>query len=131
MRELLVRGKNTTDPEDIDPGGRSVEDSPVKSDFTFYLSSVVIGRFRPLFVLNIFFLPNFKIKLNTVACFPFCVLNLILLTCRIRRALNNASKWQMGFNSAFKWLKKPWQEENCAFLCSYAASSGNVLPKFR
>jgi hypothetical protein len=30
MRELLVRGKNT-----IDPGGRSVEDSPVKSDFTF------------------------------------------------------------------------------------------------
>jgi hypothetical protein len=37
MRELLVRGKNTIDPEVIDPGGRSVEDSPVKSDFTFYL----------------------------------------------------------------------------------------------
>jgi hypothetical protein len=35
MRELLVRGKNTIDPEVIDPGGRSVEDSPVKSDFTF------------------------------------------------------------------------------------------------
>jgi hypothetical protein len=35
MRELLVRGKNTIDPEDIDPGGCSVEDSPVKSDFTF------------------------------------------------------------------------------------------------
>jgi hypothetical protein len=36
MRELLVRGKNTIDPEVIDPGGRSVEDSPVKSDFTFF-----------------------------------------------------------------------------------------------
>jgi hypothetical protein len=35
MLELLVRGKNTIDPEVIDPGGRSVEDSPVKSDFTF------------------------------------------------------------------------------------------------
>jgi hypothetical protein len=29
MRELLVRGKNTIDPEVIDPGGRSVEDSLV------------------------------------------------------------------------------------------------------
>jgi hypothetical protein len=35
MWELLARGKNTIDPEVIDPGGRSVEDSPVKSDFTF------------------------------------------------------------------------------------------------
>jgi hypothetical protein len=35
MRELLVRGKNTIDPDDIDPGGRSIEDSPVKRDFTF------------------------------------------------------------------------------------------------
>jgi hypothetical protein len=35
MWELLAKGKNTTDPEVIDPGGRSVEDSPVKSDFTF------------------------------------------------------------------------------------------------
>jgi hypothetical protein len=37
MRELLVRGKNTIDPEVIDPGGRSVEDIPVKSDYTFFL----------------------------------------------------------------------------------------------
>ena len=29
-------------------------------------------------------------------------LSLILLTWRIWRAPNNASKWQMGFNSAFK-----------------------------
>jgi len=35
----------------------------------------------------------------------FC-LTLILLTWRLRWATNNASKWQMGFNSAFKGLKK-------------------------
>jgi len=33
-------------------------------------------------------------------------LTLILLTWRIWWAPNNASKWQMGFNSAFKGLKK-------------------------
>jgi hypothetical protein len=39
MRELLVRGKNTIDPEVNDAGGRSVEISPVKSDFTFIFKS--------------------------------------------------------------------------------------------
>ena len=33
------------------------------------------------------------------------ILTLILLTWRIWRAPNNASKWQMGFNSAFRGLK--------------------------
>jgi len=33
-------------------------------------------------------------------------LTLILLTWRIWWAPNNASKWQMGFNSAFKWLNR-------------------------
>ena len=33
------------------------------------------------------------------------ILTLILLTWRIWWAPNNASKWQMGFNSAFKGLK--------------------------
>ena len=33
-------------------------------------------------------------------------LALLLLTCRIWWAPNNASRWQMGFKSAFKWLKK-------------------------
>jgi hypothetical protein len=51
MRELLVRGKNTIDPEVIDPGGRSVEDSPMKSDFTFYSNLVKVkvkqSRYRP------------------------------------------------------------------------------------
>jgi hypothetical protein len=32
-------------------------------------------------------------------------LTLILLTWRIWRAPNNASKWQMGFNLAFKGLR--------------------------
>jgi len=36
--------------------------------------------------------------------FVFKWLTLILLMCRIWWAPNNASKWQMGFNSAFKWL---------------------------
>ena len=31
-------------------------------------------------------------------------LTLILLTWAIWRAPTNASKWRMGFNSAFKWL---------------------------
>jgi len=31
-------------------------------------------------------------------------LTLILLTCKIRLAPNNANKWQMGFNSSFKVL---------------------------
>ena len=34
----------------------------------------------------------------------FQLLTLTLLTWRIWWAANNASKWQMGFNSAFKWL---------------------------
>jgi len=37
--------------------------------------------------------------------FPATTLTLILLTCRIWRAPNNARKWQKGFNSAFKELE--------------------------
>jgi hypothetical protein len=44
MRELLVRGKNTIDPEVTDRGGRSVEDSPVNSDFTFTLNTSHYNR---------------------------------------------------------------------------------------
>jgi hypothetical protein len=36
----------------------------------------------------------------------YVLLILILLTLRIWRALNNASKWHMGFNSAFQVLRK-------------------------
>jgi hypothetical protein len=36
---------------------------------------------------------------------PWDALTLILLTWRIWSAPNNASKWQMGFNSAFKGLR--------------------------
>jgi hypothetical protein len=41
MREVLARGKNTIDPEVIDPDCRSVEDSPVKSDFTFTFKEAI------------------------------------------------------------------------------------------
>ena len=37
---------------------------------------------------------------------PRMTLTLILLMCRIWWAHNNASKWQMGFNLAFKGLKR-------------------------
>ena len=45
-------------------------------------------------------------KLKKQSVFPTTTkrLNLILLTWRIWWAPNNASKWQMRFNSAFKWL---------------------------
>jgi hypothetical protein len=38
---------------------------------------------------------------NKYRLFPETLLTLILLTWRIWRAFNNASRWQMGFNSAF------------------------------
>jgi len=41
-------------------------------------------------------------------------LTLILLTSRIRWALNNASRWQMGFHSAFKGLKVKSKLSRCA-----------------
>ena len=37
---------------------------------------------------------------------PWCQLTLILLKCRIWRAPDNASKWQMIFNLAFKGLNR-------------------------
>jgi hypothetical protein len=46
------------------------------------------------------------LQYSTIFFFAFVsLLTLILLTWRIGLAPNNASKWQMGFNSAFKGLK--------------------------
>jgi len=42
--------------------------------------------------------PSFAYHENCVSLSP------TPLTWRIRRAPNNASRWQMGFNLAFKWL---------------------------
>ena len=50
-------------------------------------------------------------------------LTLILLTCRIGWAPNNANKWQMGFNSAFKGLKNltlSWFKTFAVFWILYA-----------
>jgi hypothetical protein len=69
--------------------------------YWLFVSSIVIGRPRPFLFFWIFCLPNFKPKRNTAACFRLCM------------------------------LRKPWQDENCALLGYYSASSDNVLPKFR
>ena len=44
-------------------------------------------------------------------------LTLILLTWTIWRAPTNASKWRMGFNSAFKGLKKVMESRTVVTLC--------------
>jgi len=54
-----------------------------------------------------FFLVNVENMIVPTALYePFTSLTLILLTWRIWRAPNNASRWQVEFNWAFKWLKK-------------------------
>jgi len=45
------------------------------------------------------------VNVNTCEVIPTLILTLILLTWRIWWAPNNASKWHMGFNLAFKGLK--------------------------
>jgi len=49
-------------------------------------------------------LPCLKEHVNPIQNLPLVSLTLILLTWKIWWAPNNASKWQMGFNSAFKGL---------------------------
>ena len=46
-------------------------------------------------------------------------LTLILLTWTIWRAPDNASKWRMGFNSAFKGLMLPKMEHTCIYTYIY------------
>jgi hypothetical protein len=43
-------------------------------------------------------------------------LTLILLTTTIVAPPSNASKWQMGFNSAFKGLNQKWHYNNATYL---------------
>ena len=45
-----------------------------------------------------------RLLVSVICCWPSPHLTLILLTWRIWWAPNNASKWQMGFNLAFKVL---------------------------
>jgi len=64
-------------------------------------------------------------------------LTLILLTWRIWRAPNNACRWQMGFNSAFKGLIYNIMTNNCSnkknqnfYFCSnFSWSSDRFSPK--
>jgi hypothetical protein len=50
-------------------------------------------------------------RISLSYCWNYIYLTLILLTWRIWWAPNKASKWQMGFKSAFKGLKKELQRE--------------------
>jgi len=56
-------------------------------------------------------------------------LTLILLTWRIWWASNNASKWQMGFNSMFKGLmySVSWTRRLRYFLCSGSTTNQMLL----
>ena len=56
-------------------------------------------------------------KFHGVNFCPFVVLTLILLTWRIWWAPNSVSKWQMGFNSAFKGLMSSISDEYCWDCC--------------
>jgi hypothetical protein len=60
-------------------------------------------------------------------------LTLILLTWRIRRAHNNASKWQMGFNLALKGLRLLQSSHNimpfCGSMCATTKTKGESLKK--
>jgi len=62
----------------------------------------------PLVQMNSTF-THFDTDLNRIQmpCGYFVILTLNLLTWKIWWAPNNASRWQMGFNSAFKELNKP------------------------
>ena len=51
------------------------------------------------------------------------ILTLILLTWRKWWTPNNASKWQMGFNSEFKWLN------TCQVMGMYECTSWNILKR--
>jgi hypothetical protein len=59
------------------------------------------------------------------------ILTLILLTWNIGWAPNNASKWQMEFNSAFKGLRSFWIATKCNLLStdvSVKAASAFIAP---
>jgi hypothetical protein len=67
---------------------------------------------KPLFAqILLWILPGLKDIFSVCFC-----LTLILLTCRIWWAPNNASKWQMGFNLAFK-----------GFMCLFILSSPTIM----
>jgi len=61
----------------------------------------------------------------------FNSLTLILLTWRIWWAPNNASRWQMGFNSAFKVLNTGWTQKHSLISSSYKIKSyWNIFYKY-
>jgi len=81
-------------------------------------------------LFNIFSRPYFRIHMLWIAQYQVTLLTLILLTWRIRWAPNNASRWQMGFNSAFKGLNlvdRTTSSKNITGFGIYQVSSGHKL----
>jgi len=69
---------------------------------TVHLDIIKVFFYLPTYAQDFWFKRNIKIHIKNV---PTCFgLTLNPLTWKIWWALNNASKWQMGFNSAFKGL---------------------------
>ena len=65
----------------------------------------ILRKQNSVFVLIIFSTATKSV--NLFLPLEFIAVTLILLTWRIWRAANNASKWQMGFNLAFKFCTYP------------------------
>ena len=65
---------------------------------------VAISRSRNVYRYNKIALTGCISFIMLVFVFKLQVLTLNLLTATIVAPPSNASKWQMGFNSAFKWL---------------------------
>ena len=57
-------------------------------------------------------------------------LTLTLLTCRMWWAPSNASKWQMGFNSAFKGLMLCIPYGLCSSVCCYTGLTAFIATDF-
>ena len=66
---------------------------------------------------------NLECSLNAT---EVTVLTLILLTWTIWRAPTNVSKWRMGFNSAFKGLKKDKKNENQRMFIYVCSENGGA-----
>jgi len=82
--------------------------SSSSSSYIFHGVGPLVDPFRSQISRTLFKrLPWFLLPFGEYYFITLCMcLTLILLTWRIWWAPNNANKWQMGFNSAFKGLKK-------------------------
>ena len=80
--------------------------------------------------VNAMFCKSLNSELYTTTDTNYIKLTLVLLTLRIQWDPNNASKWQMGFNSAFKGLNKQIKEiKSHYYLWVYFSNQLNIKIK--